>query len=172
MKLKDCLGVKDFSDAKVKAFRNFYELKCHLLGLETQNFIIVRKELYPKGINLVIAFPDNKKLFFKIYLNTKFRNYGVSSSIKLETGEIHVSFPQESYGVNNDNDEVIGGFYMEKDQLDKFVLKHRPIVESFFDNLIKLKKNKLCSNNCYYQNKRGKNGECDKMYILENESSL
>ncbi|HEY5534183.1 MAG TPA: hypothetical protein VIL99_04480 [Ignavibacteria bacterium] len=172
MKLKDFLGEKYECDAKVKEFRNFYELKCHLLGLDTQQFIIVRKELYPKGINLVTAIQDNKKLFFKIYLNTKLRKYGVSSIMMLETGEIHVSFPQESYEVKNDNGEIIGGFYIEKDKLDKFVLKHRPIVESFFDNLIKLKKNKLCSNNCYYQNKRGKNGECDKMYILENESLL
>jgi hypothetical protein len=61
------------------AFRNFYELKCHLPGLITQNYIKVRKDLYPKGIYKVIAIQDNKKLFFYIYMKTKFGDCRVKS---------------------------------------------------------------------------------------------
>lgn len=172
MKLKDFLGEKEISIAKVKAFRNFYELKCHLPGLFTQKYIEVRKDLYPNGINKIISIPVNKGIIFKIYMSTKFGYYDINTIIDFESGELSVFWKRENYSKNKKTGEIEEDYYIPKEKFDKFVLKYRPLVELFLDNLIKLKKNQMCSNNCYYEKLKNNNGTCNQMYISKNEFTV
>jgi hypothetical protein len=170
MKLKDVFGEKEYSMAKVKSFCNFYELKCHLPGVITSKYIEVRKDLYPKEIDKIIAVPDNKGIFFKIFIITKFGYYDLNTSIDLKSGEVFTLFHRGRYKTNSKTGEL--DIYIPKDKFDKFVLKYRPLVESFLNNLIKLKKTNICSKACYYKKLKNNNGTCNQIYISKNEFTV
>lgn len=163
MKFKDVLEMREFGEANVKEFRNFYDLKCYLPGQVRQKYILVSKDLFPNGIYKVRAIPDNKKINFIISMHTNFGDYSVNSDINLETAEVTVSFAQEKIKITKSG-KSISTFYVPKERFDKFILKYRSIVESFFDNLIKLRKIKSSSNGNNYKCKKCKNDKCDKLY--------
>jgi len=151
-------------NAKMKPFLGFHELKCNLPGLIKEEEIEVREDLYPENVLTILCTPDSGHLFFNVFIGTEFGIYETFIAICHHSGGVTIEFESEVIQPNKSKGSITTIDLNEK-QFNKIVSDCLPIVESFLTNLIKLKKNYPCSNNCYFRNKKNKNGKCEKMYI-------
>jgi hypothetical protein len=151
----------------IKSYKDFYELKCNLPGLITEEDIEVRNDLYPEGVEVIYAKPFNHSIEIALHVDTDFGYNIVTVEINLKDGNIEINFESFIYAhkTNKLNMLSISDF---KD----LVPKYYPLIEKFLDTLDKLERNKPCENDCYYCEQRKKDGVCDKMYISKNEYTL
>ena len=156
--------LSDIYTVKVNTFLNFFELKCNLPGLITEETIHVKEDLYHKNVTCIDAFTDNGHIIFQMWFDTEFGEYIVLVTICHHDADVAIEFTST---VLSDSDNTEG--YIEKQlsekQYDKVVASCLLLIETFLKTLIKIKRNYPCSNNCYYKNNKDKKVECDKMFI-------
>jgi hypothetical protein len=144
----------------IKSYKDFYELKCNLPGLITEEDIEVRNDLYPEGVEVIYAIPFDHSIEIAIHLDTDFGYNIVAVEINLKDGNIEISFESFIYAHKTNKLGMLSIL-----DFNDLVTKYYLLIEKFLDTLDKLERNKPCENDCYYCEQRKKDGVCDKMYI-------
>lgn len=144
----------------VKSYKDFYELKCNLPGLITEEDIEVRDDLYPESVEVIYAKPFDHSIEIAIHVDTDFGYNIVTVKINLKEGHIELNFESFIYAHKTNKLNMLSFL-----DFKVLVTKYYPLIEKFLDTLDKLERNKPCENDCYYCEQRIKDGFCDKMYI-------
>jgi hypothetical protein len=148
----------------IKSFKDFYELKCNLPGLITEEDIEVRNDLYPEGVEVIYAIPFEHSFKIAIHVDTDFGYNIVTVEINLKDGQNEISFESAIFAHKTNKFGLLSFL-----DFKILVTKYYPLIEKFLDTLDKLERNKPCENDCYYREQRKKDGVCDKMYISKSE---
>ena len=166
MKLEKKFIIND--NNRIKQLKNFYELKCNLPGKIIVGIFVVSKDLYPENVNSVTTEYDKGHLTLNMFFDTDFGLYLTFSVIDLHNGKVTTQFyPRYFKGEEIDNEVKL--YPLNTEQTEKLIDFCLPSIDKFLKTISKLKRNYPCSKDCFYKNKKGKNGKCDKMYISQTE---
>ena len=150
-----------------KAFIDFFELKCNILVNNEKKQVAVREDLYPENVMSILSFYDNGHITFEIFFDTKFGEYFVPLTICLHSGHVSVEFGSNI--ILGTEDEGYVEEELNEKQFNSVVKTCIPLIESFLEKLIKIKRNHPCMDSCSFYNKKMKDGKCDEIYLQKKE---